>query len=183
MKIKQSYNIILFAIHYILLPLNISCDDKVVVYKSRLRVVSIRWRTRLVKKQWKILCAHNTFRVNSYFRILFNIYSAYYPMCEIFFTRLPNLKKFVLNYTPFKHYQIMSWRIRSSWRRGRLCPCIKLKVSLLEKRSSIWTFSPQTIRSAANGRISPSSIENVGQGSLVPAQMCPFIPVYATNRD
>jgi hypothetical protein len=55
--------------------------------------------------------------------------------------------------------------------------------SLVEKMPSIRTFSPQTIRTAANGRISPGSIENMGQVSVVPVQMCPFVPVCTTNRD
>jgi hypothetical protein len=55
--------------------------------------------------------------------------------------------------------------------------------TLLEKIPSIRTFSPHTIRSAANGRISPGSIENVDQGLLVPVQLCPFVLVCATNRD
>jgi hypothetical protein len=54
---------------------------------------------------------------------------------------------------------------------------------LVEKRPSTRPFSPQIIRPAANGHISPGSIENVGQGALVPVQMCPIVPVCATNRD
>jgi hypothetical protein len=51
------------------------------------------------------------------------------------------------------------------------------------KRPSIRPFSPQLIRPAAKGGINPDSIENVGQGALVPVQMCPLVPVCATNRD
>jgi hypothetical protein len=56
-------------------------------------------------------------------------------------------------------------------------------VALVEKRASIRPISPQTIRSADKGSISPGSIENVGQGALVPVQMGPLVPVCATNRD
>jgi hypothetical protein len=55
--------------------------------------------------------------------------------------------------------------------------------TLVEKRASIHPISPQTIRYAAKGGISPGSIENVGQGSLVPVQMCPLVPVCSTNWD
>jgi hypothetical protein len=44
-------------------------------------------------------------------------------------------------------------------------------------------ISPQPIRSAAKGSISPGSFENVGQGAFVPVQMGPSVPVSATNRD
>jgi hypothetical protein len=56
-------------------------------------------------------------------------------------------------------------------------------LSLVEKRPSVRPFSPQLIWSAANGHISPGSIENVGQRALVPVQMCPLVLVCATNQD
>jgi hypothetical protein len=55
--------------------------------------------------------------------------------------------------------------------------------SLVEKKSFIHRFSPQLIRSTAKGGISPGLIENVGQGALVPVQICPLVPVCSTNRD
>jgi hypothetical protein len=47
--------------------------------------------------------------------------------------------------------------------------------SLVEKRLPFAPISPQTVRSAVKGGISSGSIENVGQGALV--------PVCATNLD
>jgi hypothetical protein len=58
-----------------------------------------------------------------------------------------------------------------------------LVLTLVEKNPSIRPFSPQLIRPAAKGGISPGSIENVGQGALVLVQMCPLVLVCATNRD
>jgi hypothetical protein len=54
--------------------------------------------------------------------------------------------------------------------------------ALVEKRAFIRLINPQTIRSAVKGSISPGSIENMGQGALVPVQMGPLVPVCATNR-
>jgi hypothetical protein len=44
-------------------------------------------------------------------------------------------------------------------------------------------FVPNQIRSAAKGSISPGSIENVGQGALVPVQKGPSVPVSCNSRD
>jgi hypothetical protein len=55
--------------------------------------------------------------------------------------------------------------------------------SLVEKRVSFAPISSQTIRSAVKVGISPGSIENMGQGALVPVQMGPLVSVCTTNRD
>jgi hypothetical protein len=51
--------------------------------------------------------------------------------------------------------------------------------TLVEKWPSIRPFSPQSIWLAANGHISPGSIENVGQGALVPVQICPIVHIWS----
>jgi hypothetical protein len=55
--------------------------------------------------------------------------------------------------------------------------------TLVKKGFPFAPISPQPIRSAAKGSISPGSFENVGQGALVPVQMGPLVSVSATNRD
>jgi hypothetical protein len=50
-------------------------------------------------------------------------------------------------------------------------------LALVEKRDFIRPFSPQIIRPMTNGHISLGSIENMGQGTLVPVQMCALVPV------
>jgi hypothetical protein len=45
--------------------------------------------------------------------------------------------------------------------------------ALVEKRFPFVPISPQRVRSAAKGVISPGLFENVGQGALVPVQMGP----------
>jgi hypothetical protein len=54
--------------------------------------------------------------------------------------------------------------------------------ALVEKGLPFTPISPQTIRPAAKGGISPGSLENVSQGALVPVQRCPLVPVFVNNR-
>jgi hypothetical protein len=51
------------------------------------------------------------------------------------------------------------------------------KHPLVEKGLPFAPFSPQTIWSATNMSISPSSNENMGQKALVPVQMEVLVPV------
>jgi hypothetical protein len=87
---------------------------------------------------------------------------------------------------PSRRPTATSPRLHTKSRRRRGSPrarSVEDLAPLVEKRPSICPFSPQLIRPAAKGGISPGSIENMGKVALVPVQMCPLVPVCATNRD
>jgi hypothetical protein len=82
-----------------------------------------------------------------------------------------NIKKMALkqkNLHQINHQQKLLQNLGKNW---------KTRQPLLEKGLPFAPISPQTVQSAAKRGISPGSIENVGQGALVPVQMGPSVPV------